>query len=117
HQRAHKQHTTVPDMRTAGVPPRRYSLPLCKGSTAYTIGEAVAGDMPMMAMQVRTPHTAASAALSFDFMAVTPLDEPPQPPPASLLQSSLHRAHFLDGPVTPRAGGGCPRSLARLAAA
>jgi hypothetical protein len=26
----------------------------------------------------------------------TPLDEPPQPPPASLLQSFLHRVHFLD---------------------
>jgi hypothetical protein len=30
-----------------------------------------------------------SAVLSVDFMAVTPLNQPPQPPPAWLLQSSL----------------------------
>src|SRR5262245_17221200 len=43
-----------------------------------------------------THPAATSATLSFDFMAVTPLDEPPQPPPASLSQSSLVQVHLLD---------------------
>jgi hypothetical protein len=40
-------------------------------------------------MQVKIPNDVARAEQSstFDFMAVTPLDEPPQPPPAWLLQN------------------------------
>jgi hypothetical protein len=44
-------------------------------------------------------ENAASTALSFDFMTITPLDEPPRPPPAWLLQlprQLLAERGFLD---------------------
>src|SRR5262245_6075434 len=45
-------------------------------------------------MQMRAVHAAASAARSFDFI-TTPLDEPPQPPPASLPPSSIVQSAFF----------------------
>src|SRR5262245_60819777 len=56
-------------------------------------------EMAFAGLAASTHAPATSAAINIDFMAVTPLNEPPQPPPASLLQSSFVnslRVHFLD---------------------
>src|SRR5215510_7746804 len=56
-------------------------LIVARGSTV--IVRAIAG------LAASTHPAATSTALSFDFMAVTPLDEPPQPPLAWLLKSPV----------------------------
>src|SRR5262245_4242993 len=43
-------------------------------------------EMAFAGLTASTHPAATSTALGFDFMAVTPLDEPPQPPLASALQ-------------------------------
>src|SRR5215471_18938607 len=51
---------------------------------------------------------AASAAISFDFMTVTPLDEPPQPPPSVAFHKTTGQLRFTnmvnEQPATPQRG-------------
>jgi|SRR5262245_12198070 hypothetical protein len=66
--------------------------------TELVIPGSMVNERAIAGLAASTHAPATSAVLNFDFMAVTPLDEPPQPPPAWLSQGSVVnslRVHFF----------------------
>src|SRR5215471_11624626 len=78
------------------VPPSEQPGQLLK-NVAETSNVVSAFAAPIL--RARAHDAAASAALIFNFMTVNPLDEPPQPPPASILQHSAVNCVSSDKPA------------------
>jgi hypothetical protein len=67
------------------------------GTEVKVVPGLLVTEMAFAGLLTASTHPAAtSAALSFDFMAVIPLNEPPQPPTKRTLQGSPVNYVFLD---------------------